>query len=281
MNEHYHIVNGRLVPESELKISPRDIGFRRAYGVFDYLLTYHGAQPFHWPDHLDRLYRSAAQISLSIPWPKEQFSEWLFAALAANTWPGEKAITIIVTGGVGCDSITADPEMPGVVIMIDPRPVYPAAYYEQGVKAITVEHKRYLPTAKTLDYIAGIRHLTLHREQGIREVIYFDPQQVYEAITANLFAVIDNRIYTPATNVLPGITRKVLLQLLSINEPAIREDFSLAQLRRASEIFLTSSSKEILPVTRLDHDPVGNGAIGPVTAEAMALFQQYIETCNK
>ena len=82
--ERVHLLNGRLVPESNLVISARDLGLLRGYGVFDFLITYHGGRPFHLADHVDRLYRSASLLQIVPPWPKSQVTDWIDQATAAN-----------------------------------------------------------------------------------------------------------------------------------------------------------------------------------------------------
>lgn len=144
MNTHF--LNGQLVNEEQLLISPRDLGFTRGYAVFDFLRTYN-QKPFKLDKHLDRLLTSAKLIELPVPWPKDQLKKWVNEVLAANDWPGEKYIKIIISGGV---SHSMKPETdPTIIIIIDQAVEYPSSYYEQGVKAITVEHERYCPESKS------------------------------------------------------------------------------------------------------------------------------------
>ncbi|MFV2067224.1 MAG: aminotransferase class IV [Pirellulales bacterium] len=173
--ERRHILNGRLVPESRLVVSPRDLGLLRGYGVFDFLISYQAGQPFHLTDHVERLFRSAALLELDVPWSKAQIIVWTWDALRANvSIGGEHQIRIVLSGGLGDDSMTPSRERATLVIFIDPHVSYPAAHYADGVGVVTRHHCRHLPAAKSINYIEGVRGVAQARRQGGVEVVYHD-----------------------------------------------------------------------------------------------------------
>ncbi|PIR61916.1 MAG: amino acid aminotransferase [Candidatus Pacebacteria bacterium CG_4_10_14_0_8_um_filter_43_12] len=277
-NETLHHLNGRLVPESEMKISAFDIGLLRGFAVFDFLITYPDSQPFRLRDHIDRLYNSAKLIELGIPWSKEAMDGWVREALTANHNGQEKTIRIVVSGGVGSDSVTPNDEHPTSLIFIHPNHPYPQEMYKEGAGITTVKHARAIPGAKSNNYIEGVRRIREARAQGAVEPVYYDDEQVFEGATSNVFAVIEGKLYTPNRNILPGITRKVLLEILDLNEAVEVGDFPVEKLREATEVFLTASNKEVMPVTVIDGQPVGNGQVGRVTREVMNQFRAYTES---
>lgn len=267
-----HLLNGKLVKESELVIPVRDLGFLRGYAVFDFLITYK-RRPFMFEKHIDRLFNSAKLIGLSIPWSKEQIRNLVLKTLAANSDGEEKAIKIIVSGGVS-DSLIPKGKST-IIILVDPRHVYSKDHFEKGVGVITVQHQRYSPEAKTNNYIEGVRQVQVAAKSRAIEPIYYNDKQVFEGATCNIFAVIQGKLLTPKSNLLLGITRDTLLKHFKSPVPMKVADFSRSELGRATEVFLTASNKEVMPVTRIDGKKVGKGEVGPVTKEAIRQFTAF------
>jgi branched-chain amino acid aminotransferase len=267
-----HLLNGKLVSESELRIPVRDLGFLRGYAVFDFFITYR-RRPFMLEKHIERLFNSANLIGLQIPWSKEHIRNLVLKTLAANKDTEEKAIKVIISGGTS-DSLMPQGK-PTIIVLVDPRHMYKKEVFEKGVGVITVEHNRYSPAAKTNNYIEGVKQVQVAAKSGAIEPIYFDKRQVFEGATCNIFAVIRGRLLTPKTNILPGITRDTLLAHFRSPIPMKVADFSRTELLKASEVFLTASNKEVMPVTIIDGKKVGKGTVGPVTKEAMRQFAEF------
>ncbi len=273
MGEAIHFQNGKFVSESDLAISPRDVGFSRGYAVFDFLRTYAHHRPFKLAEHIDRLFHSAEQIGLKLPWKKEEVMAWIVETLAANTSAHEKFIKIIVSGGV---SNTMLPGVaPTIIILVDQATLYPSELYEKGVGVISVKHQRYSPGAKSNNYIEGVKQTQIGQAIGAIEPLYYSDTQVFEGSNSNIFAVIDGKLLTPEHDILTGITRGVLLQILKLHIPIVVKNFTLAELLHASEVFFTASGKEVVPVTSIDGMLLGNGAVGPITKEVMRQFNAY------
>lgn len=271
-----HFLNGRFVSEEELLISPRDLGYTRGFAVFDFLRTYAHHRPFKLTEHIDRLFTSANAINLSVPYSKAELADIVLKTLAQNDTPNEKFIKIIVSGGVSDSLVPAEPST--CMVLVDPATVYPPANYEQGVGALLVEHHRYRPEAKTNNYIEAVRHGAILAAANADEPLYHDHGMVREGSRSNIFAVIDDVLVTPKTDILFGITRAVLLEMLSLTIPIEERDFSVDELKRASEAFFTGSGKEVTPLTKIDNAPVGSGAVGPITQEVMKQFRSYTES---
>ncbi|MEK7602036.1 MAG: aminotransferase class IV [Patescibacteria group bacterium] len=269
-----HFLNGELVGEEALRVSVRDLGFMRGYAVFDFFITYH-SQPFLLHEHIERLFTSASLIGLALPWSTEEIAGFVRTTLEAQTTEGEKAVKVIVSGGIAHSLL---PETkPTIAILVDPRHYYPKECYTKGVGFVTVEHTRYTPEAKTNNYIEGVRQAQIAQKVGAIEPLYYDDLHVLEGSTSNVFAVIDGALVTPKTTILKGITRSVVLTKLSLSAKPVERDFTIEELRRAEEVFVTASNKEIMPVTTLDGVPVGTGEVGPITKEVMKQFREYAE----
>lgn len=271
-----HFLNGALVSEEELLISPRDLGYSRGFGVFDFLRTYSGHKPFLLRRHVERLFRSAERINLAIPWSTEQIEAWVLDTLRANETEVEKVVRIMISGGESktfLQSVT-----PTIVIIVDPVLPFAPDKYEKGVGVTLAEFQRYEPSAKTTNYIEAVRHMRAAVAMGSEDLVYHASGMVLEGASSNVFAVIDGQLLTPTTGVLGGITRDVLLETLRLDMPVLAEDFTLDALRGAQEVFLTASGREVMPVTRINMVPVGNGEVGPITQQVMKQHHEYVNS---
>ncbi len=274
--ESTHFLNGKFVKEEDLLVSPRDLGYSRGYGVFEFLVTY-GHRPFLFEKHIDRLFQSAERIMLRVPWSKDQILEWVYKTLDANkAIKGEKVIRIIVSGGPSL-TLTA-PSSPTIVITVDPNIPCPSEDYENGVSVLLNEFQRYRPEAKTNNYIEAVRALSDLHGQNIDEIIYHSDGMVHEGSRSNIFAIIDGKLMTPVDNVLGGVTRGLLLDILKLSIPISIENFSVEALYNAPEVFITATGKGVMPVTRIGGQLVGNGEVGPVTREIMKQHRAFISS---
>jgi branched-chain amino acid aminotransferase len=270
------ILNGSLVSASDMLVPANDIGFLRGFGVFDYLITYDG-HPFHLDFHIQRLFRSAAIINLSLnSISADQIAGWVLEGLKANNDGADKSIRIVATGGRLNAAMQPSNEKPLVMAMFAPRPHYAEEVYKNGTRAISANYLRPYPEAKTLNYLDGVIRINDPRNNKPSEIIYYNSEQVFEGTTTNVFAVVKNSLITPKSNILKGITRKVILENLSKTVPVQEKDFTIDDLRAADEIFITNSSKEIWPITTLDDKKVGSGSVGPLTKELGTAYKKYV-----
>jgi len=146
-------LNGKYVPFDQACLPLNDLGIVRGYGVFDFLRTYKGV-PFKLREHIQRLQNSAKLIGLSIPWSTQDIEAIAQDTLQRNNLP-ESNIRIVVTGGISANFITPLGQ-PSLMVIVTPVAEPPREYYEQGIKVITVQAERFLPTAKSLNYISAI-----------------------------------------------------------------------------------------------------------------------------
>lgn len=277
MNNIIHFLNGKFVTEDDLLISARDLGFMRGYAVADFIVTYKN-KPFKLPEHIDRLFKSAQIIGLVIPWSKKQLIDWALEMLDKNDKDFEKTVKIIVSGGVSHSMRQA--EIPTLVMIVSPRMRHPESSYENGVKVIAVEYKRQYPEAKHTQYVEAIKQLSSVEKDGIEDIIYFDNSQVYEGSGTNVFAVIENVLITTKSNIVEGITRNTILEILQLSIPIQVRDFTFEELMNASEVFITGSNSEVRGVVEINGKAIGDGKVGKITKEVLKQYREYIQIIN-
>jgi branched-chain amino acid aminotransferase len=267
-------IDGQFVEAQQATIPVDDLSVLRGFGVFDFLRTYNGV-PFHLDDHLLRLQRSARLIGLQLPHSPATVAEVVRETLARNS-QRESNIRIVVTGGVSPDGITPG-DHPRLLVMIGEVKPMPGEWYTEGAKVITCHVERFMPGAKTINYIPAILCQNEARNQQAIEAVYVDRDgYLLEATTSNLFVLRGNTLVTPPCDrILPGITRQVVLQLAReefvVEERQLHKD----EIRLLDEAFLTSSVKEVVPVVTMDSVGIGGGRPGKRTSRIMELFRKY------
>ena len=274
MNIHY--VDGEFVPADRAMIPVDDLALVRGIGVFDLLRTYHGRACF-LKAHVDRLLTSARSIDLELPWSHDEICSVALETLSRNQLE-EANIRIIVTGG-SSDDFMSPVGKPRLLVLVSPLPKLPEEWYRAGIKVITRKIRRINPGAKSINYLTAAVALRHARAQGAVEVLYLDDDDhVLEGTTSNVFAFFDGRLVTPEQGILPGITRKVVLEIASGNFPIERRDLPIQELRTAQEVFITGTNKGLVPVVDVDGIRIGDGRPGPVAGRMTALLEARLET---
>lgn len=268
-------LNGEYLPLSEAKVSVLDRGFLFGDGVYEVIPSYSG-HLFRIEDHLHRLEISLQRIRLELSYSLEKWLEILIPLLDKDK---DQSIYLQITRGVAPKRDHAFPKNPQPTIFANCSDMYPVSGIELGVKALTIEDNRWeMCNVKATTLLANVLLKQEAIDQGAAEAILHRNDYVTEGATSNLFAVIDNVLTTPekSTEILPGITRQVVLELAVNNEISVKEEtISLEALRAASEIWMTSSTREIVPVVKLDLKKIGEGKPGPVWHQMNQLFQEY------
>jgi branched-chain amino acid aminotransferase len=266
-------INGFFLDEDKAKVSVLDLGLLRGYGVFDYLRTYK-KHPFHLWDHVERLRYSAKEIDLALPDDFEKI-ESILETLLENA-VSESSIKIIITGGISSDHLMPT-DKTSLIIFIYPLKLLPDQSYLKGINAITTSLNRTIPKSKTLQYIPAIMALQQGRSKNAQEALYLNQKkQILEATTSNFFAFKNNVLMTSDSDeILFGITREILMRLATPYFKIESRSIEYDGLRELDEAFLTSSNKEILPVTKIDDIVIGKGNVGEKTKFLMGLFSEY------
>jgi branched-chain amino acid aminotransferase len=274
-------VDGTITDETRAVVPVLDRGFLYGDGVYEVTLTANG-RPVDLGPHLDRLERSAERIALALP-ARRSIEDAVTRTLAdAGCRPGADAyIRVIVTRGggeIGPDPALAD--QPRLVIIVKPVSRPSASSVENGVSVRIVSVERTSPRAldpavKSGNYLNNILGIAEARKSRAYEAVLCGPDgNVAEGSTSNIWCVRGGEVLTPATGMLPGITRWRLMQLaagagIPVREAAIAPD----ELRSADEVFLTSSIRGVLPVSQVDDRAL---PVGPVTRRLVALYEAFL-----
>lgn len=271
-------VNGAFVPVAEAKVSVLDRGFLFADGVYEVIPAY-GGKPFALKEHLARLSRSLKELQIADPHDE---AGWIALAqqLIGHNGGGDCIVYFQVTRGAPAKRGHAFPSgvAPTVVGLCNPLPAPGELALRDGVGAITRPDIRWgRCDIKSVALLPNILASQAAGEQSCNEAILHRDGRVTEGASSNVWAVLGKGVVTPpkGPEILSGITRDVLLEeLRAARVPVQERRLTLAELRSADEIWLTSSTREVLPVTRLDGDPVGSRKPGPLWKKAYALFQE-------
>jgi branched-chain amino acid aminotransferase len=277
MKEYKQYLNGRFVPESELLISPRDLGFTRGYGVFEYIRTYNGV-PFNIKEHVERLLASADLIKLNHNFNFNLIDNAIKELLRLNDDGQEKSIRVHLSGGVSSSMFQTGKAT--ILIFMDPFKSKNPNIYTEGVALNTVKYARELPSSKNVNYIQGMIQAHINKDKGFFEPLYYSDTQVFETSNSNIFAVKDGKIYTPKNNIFYGSARNLIVNNLSDNFEIIEQDFDLFFLLKADEVFLASGGKQVAPVVRIDNIIIGKGEVGKVTLDVWQKFKEFTSAGN-
>lgn len=269
----YAHINGTIVEHDRATLHISDLGLRRGYGVFEFFRILRGV-PVFLEDHLERFENSARLLELELSYSRDTLERFILELIRINHLE-QGGIQMLLTGGYSEDAFT--PGRPNLVIapiVVNPPPPH---LYQQGGKIILHQNLRELPEAKTTDYLMAVRLARRVRAEGATEVVYHDGRWVSEGGRSSLSVIKNGVLMTAREGVLPGITRKHLLHvarpLLSIEERAI----ALEELFTADEVLLTGATRQVMPITRIEDKPVGNGRVGPFAKALMEAFQQHLE----
>jgi branched-chain amino acid aminotransferase len=277
MADFVYYVNGRFMPAREATVTVGDLGLVRGYGVFDVLRTY-DRSPFALDRHLERLQRSAQQIDLTLPAPLAEIEQLVYECLARNVRiePGvDVTVRIIVTGGTSSGFMLPEGE-PSLLIIVAPVRSVPAQHYTKGASLITVNIPRFMPSVKSINYVSAILGQKQALQAGAVEALYCTSGGVIsECTTSNFFVVRSGQLITPDQDVLAGITRNVAIELASDLGDVILRPILRRELDEFDEAFITSTTKEIMPIVRIDDLQIGNGRPGPYTQQLAELFHLY------
>ena len=260
--------NGEIVSRVDATVSANHLVLQRGYGVFDFF-AYHNGKFFKALVHLKRLRASAKFLNLEVPLPDEKILE-ISEELIKKSNLLNPAIRIFITGGVSLNS------KPNINILAEECPFESNETYLKGVSLVSTEFQRELPEVKTINYINSVRLVPLIKEMGAYDVLYHKNNLITECPRANIFAFKGDSLLTPKENILFGVTRKSVIDFSQNHFEVNEQDISLNELYEMDEIFITSTSKKVLPVVMLNKRKIGDGEVGKRVKKVMETFEQMI-----
>ncbi|MCC6286864.1 MAG: aminotransferase class IV family protein [Chitinophagaceae bacterium] len=270
----YVFVNDDFFEENKAFIRTSDLALQRGYGVFDFFKTRNN-KPLFLEDYLDRFFNSANEMFITIPISRAQLKENIFKLIEKNNIP-ESGIRITATGGYSPDGYSP---VQGNIIIQQQLLVQPSQEkFDAGLRIATHEYMRDLPSVKSINYIMGVWLQKQLREKQLDDVLYFKNNIITEFPRSNVFMVTGGtKLLTPGKNVLAGVTRKKIFAFAPGLLPTSIADISLNELKSADEVFMTSTTRRILPVVEIDGVKIGNGKPGKITGELYRIFVEAEE----
>ncbi len=277
--------NGEMMPIGMARVSVLDRGFMFGDGVYEFIPVY-SRRPFRLAEHISRLKASLAAVELANPHDDARWGEIIRKVIAANPWEDQGVYLQVTRGAAPREHAFPKGVKPTVLVSTGALSTPPRELVDKGVAAITHQDFRWLRCdIKSISLLASCMLKSLAVKLGATEAILLRDGFLTEAAACNVMIVSGGTVLAPPKShlMLPGITYDVVLELLENSgvRHAVRP-VTEAELRAADEIWLTSSSKEVLPVTTLDGLPVGSGASagkpGPGFRRVHALYQEYKTT---
>ena len=275
-------VNGRITDKEKAVVSIFDHGFLYGEGVYETLRTYNH-RPFLFDRHMARLRQSADMLALNVPFSNNEIAAELKKTMSAASLEHEAYIRILLTRGVG--DLTYDPRdtpKPSLVIIVKDHIDPPVETYQDGINVVITKVVRNHPsTVNPKIKSNNLLNSALAMQEAIRRGAFEGIMRNYrgelaECTTANLFIVRKDVAITPPVEagLLPGITRAFLFEISKdtgiIVKEAILKD---ADLFNADEAFLTSTTRELVPIVKVDRNKIGNGSPGPITKKLLQAFR--------
>ena len=256
-------LNGEFMAREDAKISVFDRGFMFGDGVYEVTPVY-GRQPFRLRQHLERLERSLAEIRLHNPLSMAQWTELAMQLVAKNPWDNQGIYMQVTRGAAPRDHVFPKKTTPTVFMMCNQLMTPPDSFYEEGADCISAPDTRWLRCQiKSTSLLGNVLARQAAADVGALECIMFRDGLLTEASACNVMVVKNGTVLAPTQDnlILPGITYNVALELIRLNKIPLEErKVSEAEVRDADEIWLTSTTKELIPVVKLDGKAVGHAA---------------------
>jgi D-alanine transaminase len=271
-------LNGKLLPIEQASVSVLDRGFIFGDGVYE-LVPVYSRVPFRLDEHLTRLERSLGEAKIRNPYTRAQWRSNIYQVIDAQTFDDQGVYFQVTRGVAKRDHAFPKSLEPTVFMMSNPLVSPPQAQVDKGGAAVSATDNRWLRCdIKSISLIGNCLLRQMSAEAGAVETILFRDGKLTEASASNVFTVKRGVIHSPPKSnlILPGITYDVVSELARANNLPIEfRDVAEAEVRAADEIWVTSSSKEVLAIVELDGKPVGDGRPGPVFRRMHQLYQEF------
>jgi D-alanine transaminase len=271
-------LNGKLVPLEQASVSVLDRGFIFGDGVYE-LVPVYSRVPFRLDEHLTRLERSLGEAKIRNPYSRAQWRSHIYQLVDAQSFDDQGVYFQVTRGVAKRDHAFPKSLEPTVFMMSNPLLSPPQAQVESGGAAVSATDNRWLRCdIKSISLIGNCLLRQASAEAGAVETVLFRDGKLTEASASNVFIVKRGVIQSPPKSnlILPGITYDVVTELARANSLPIEfKEVSEAEVRAADEIWVTSSSKEVLAIVELDGQRVGDGRPGPVFRRMHQLYQEF------
>jgi len=282
--ESYIYLNGDFVPKGEAKISVFDRGFLYGDGLFETMRAYSG-QVFMLDEHLSRLFDSVDKLEVPLRKDRETLKSAIEKLLDINCL-SDANIRLTVSRGVHKGVLTLNDDYdPTIAITAKEISPYPPEYYTHGARVIigSIRQNSFSPLShhKSLSYFNNILAKEEARKKGVFEAILLNTEgEIAEGTISNVFIVKSEKVFTPpvSSHILPGITRKVVLGIIPQLELRVTEKRLIPEdLFNSSEVFLTNSIMEVMPVIEVDGEKIGDGKPGHICKTIGEGYRDFVK----
>jgi len=278
-------LNDNLADADEAQISVHDTGLLHGVGLFETMRSYNG-KVFRLDDHLDRLFRSAAALNITITQSRDEMTAAIDKLLEANQLRDGRLRLTVTSGSIRSRNVGEDHQpQDTLIITAGQMNPYPNELYRYGAIVIISSCKQNPddPTSghKVLNFLPRLLALREAQTKKTAEALWFTTtNRLAEGCVSNVFIVHNNKLLTPPldTPVLPGITRKVVLELARQNDIECEEhELVIKDLLEATEVFLTNSIMELMPLRQVEAHKIADERPGPVYQKLHELYRQAVE----
>lgn len=270
----YHFLNGAFVTEDEALLPITDLSITRGYAVFDYFRIINGVPLFN-NLHLQRFKQSSAYLDINLPYSKKEMANTIHKLIKKNKI-NDGAMRLLATGGdSSSDGYTISP--PNIFFQAMAYPVFPEHFGTDGIKMMLDEYVREYPLVKSTNYIHGIQLKKKLKETGNDFVLFHHQGLVSESDRSNFFIINQKgELQTSQNNILHGISRHNIIEMMQDKMPVIIRDITLEELSNAKEAFITSSAKGVMAVISIDNQAIGDGVPGKITTSISDEYEAFI-----
>ncbi|MBN2484408.1 MAG: aminotransferase class IV [Bacteroidales bacterium] len=276
MREITGFKNGVYAPVNDITIPVDNIGVNRGYGAFDFFGVINN-KPFFLNRHLDRFFRSLELLRLKIDFSRQQVEAYIEEVIKQNN-TGDFFMKLFA---IPLNSDTAPSLNCGFYIVPVSFMPFGKEIYVNGCSLITKEYERFAPEAKSTNYLPLIYWHNEICTAGAIDVLYHSNGTIKETSRGNIFIVKNNIVSTPGSDILRGISRSIVIDIAKSANLRVKEKpVSLDELFTSDEVFLTSTTKKVLPVVKIDGKTIYSGLVGPVTKMLMNEFDKLREQCR-
>lgn len=263
--------NGKYEEIEAISIPITSLSVNRGYGTFEFFEIMHH-RSFYGDRHLDRFRRGMELMKLQTDF-NDQLPQIVNEIIQRNKFEHGYMKLFALPHKSGYKEF----RKASLYVFPCVMPMYDPALYTEGARLLLKQHERFLPEAKSTNYLAGQYWMDEQEDKRIIDVLYHDGKLIRETSRANIFVVKDGTVLTPGEGILKGITRGLVLELMAEHGILHAEaDISISLLLDAEEAFVSSTTKHIMPIVQVDNLAIGTGKPGPITSEIREAFLRLV-----
>jgi branched-subunit amino acid aminotransferase/4-amino-4-deoxychorismate lyase len=271
MNNQSFFLNDQILPADQASINIKDISILRGFAIFDFFRTVE-FKPLMMDGYLQRFINSANLMDLPLNYSKEHIAEIIYHLIEKNEFR-QAGVRLVLTGGYSENAFL--PAEPNFMILIEPVKLPPKDWFEKGIKLLSHQYQREWSQIKTTNYLTSIKLAPKCKAAQAIDVLYHNQGELREVSRSNVFVIKDGKIATPGKHVLQGITRAKVIELATQHYPTEERPVTMQEVWQADEIFMTGTTKKVLPVVQIDEKKIADGKPGPISNHIMQLFSEF------